>query len=69
SAQTPQAFRYEIYSEMVKSTEEVTDDAQLAERLGYKVKITEGSYNNIKITTPVDVLLGDMILSEYEKNV
>lgn len=69
SAQTPQAFRYEIYSEMVKSTEEVTDDAQLAERLGYKVKITEGSYNNIKITTPVDVLLGDMILTEDEKNV
>lgn len=68
SAQTPQAFRYEIYCEMVKSGEEVTDDAQLAERLGVKVKITEGLYRNIKITTPDDILQGEMILTEDEKN-
>lgn len=68
SAQTPQAFRYEIYCEMVKSVGEVTDDAQLAERLGVKVKITEGLYKNIKITTPDDILQGEMILTEDEKN-
>ena len=43
-----------------------TDDASLVERQGYPIKITEGSPNNIKITTPIDLLLGELILEQEE---
>jgi 2-C-methyl-D-erythritol 4-phosphate cytidylyltransferase len=39
-----------------------TDDASLVERLGVKVKIVEGSYDNIKITTREDLELAELIL-------
>lgn len=39
-----------------------TDDGVLAERLGYRVKIIEGSYENIKITTAEDLLIGETII-------
>ena len=39
-----------------------TDDAMLVERIGYKVKMLEGSYNNIKITTQEDLNIGSQIL-------
>jgi 2-C-methyl-D-erythritol 4-phosphate cytidylyltransferase len=39
-----------------------TDDAALVERLGLPVKVVEGSYDNIKITTPEDLAIGEMIL-------
>ncbi len=61
SAQTPQAFCTELYGEMLKMGE-ATDDSQLAERMGIKVKIVEGSYDNIKITTPEDISLGESIV-------
>lgn len=54
-AQTPQAFRYEIYEKMIAGAEEATDDAALAEKAGYPVKIVEGEESNIKITTPNDL--------------
>ena len=54
-AQTPQAFRYEIYEKMIAGAEEATDDAALAEKAGYPVKIVEGEESNIKITTPQDL--------------
>lgn len=62
AAQTPQAFRKEIYGDMLKIGGDVTDDSQLMERLGKKVKITLGSYDNIKITTPEDIALGEAII-------
>ena len=40
-----------------------TDDASLAENDGISVKITEGSYDNIKITTPDDLIVGEKILN------
>ncbi len=40
-----------------------TDDVQLVERLGEKVKVVEGSYENFKITTPEDALSAEKILS------
>ena len=55
-AQTPQAFRYEIYEKMIAHSEEATDDAGLAEKAGYPVKIVEGEESNIKITTPNDLV-------------
>ncbi len=54
-AQTPQAFRYGIYEKMIAGAEEATDDAALAEKAGYPVKIVEGEESNIKITTPNDL--------------
>ena len=39
-----------------------TDDASLVERLGKKVHVLPGSYTNIKITTPEDLMLADFIL-------
>ena len=56
-AQTPQAFRKSIIVEayQLKKERKATDDASLAERLGYKVKVVMGSSGNIKITTPEDL--------------
>lgn len=66
--QTPQCLKYEV---AVKAFEQATregfygtDDVQLAERVGCKVKIVEGSYENFKITTPEDVALAEKILEK-----
>jgi 2-C-methyl-D-erythritol 4-phosphate cytidylyltransferase len=60
--QTPQIFRFDIIAEAHEQiTEEVTDDAGMVEQLGRKVKLYMGSYNNIKITTPEDVALAELI--------
>lgn len=62
-AQTPQIFRSDIIREAYRQrTEEVTDDAALVEALGYNVRVYMGSYDNIKITTPQDLALAEIIL-------
>ena len=65
-AQTPQCFRYDIimkaYEEAVKEGIRGTDDSMFAERLGIKIKMVKGDYNNIKITTPEDLYIGEVIL-------
>ena len=70
AVQTPQTFDYNL---LIKSYEDAfkdgfygTDDAMLVERIGYKVKMVEGSYNNIKITTQEDLGLGSQILKVQE---
>lgn len=64
--QTPQTFRYDILMKAHKKALEDnyfgTDDSVLVERIGYNVKMIAGSYENIKITTPEDLLLGEAIL-------
>lgn len=66
--QTPQAFSYELiydaYTRMLASDETgITDDAMVVERMtDYKVKLIEGSYRNIKITTPEDLLVAETYL-------
>ena len=64
--QTPQTFQVNIIKEAYyRATEEGfvgTDDASLVERIGVKVHILPGSYTNIKITTPEDLLLANLIL-------
>jgi 2-C-methyl-D-erythritol 4-phosphate cytidylyltransferase len=62
-AQTPQVVRKEILLKAYRrySRSDVTDDASLAEMAGAKVKIVEGSYKNIKITTSEDLLLAGLI--------
>lgn len=70
AVQTPQTFRYELlleaYEKLRISDMKVTDDAMLIERSGHTVKIIEGSYENIKITTPEDLILGEGILKKRE---
>lgn len=63
--QTPQVFRAELLAEACeKVSDDVTDDAAMIERLGHTVKIYMGSYRNIKITTPEDLLVAEAILSK-----
>ena len=66
AVQTPQTFDYNIlidaYKDAFKNGFYGTDDAMLVERIGYKVKMLEGSYNNIKITTQEDLNVGSQIL-------
>lgn len=63
AAQTPQVFSFDIISQACRKViREVTDDAAAVERLGYKVKLYMGSYNNIKVTTPEDLLLAQIIV-------
>ncbi len=65
-AQTPQVFKREIlvdaYKKLRKSYDHFTDDTALLEAMGRKIKIVEGSYNNIKITTPEDMFIAEAIL-------
>ena len=42
----------------------LTDESALVERLGHKVTIVEGSARNIKITTPLDLLIAEAFLKE-----
>ncbi|WP_449622224.1 2-C-methyl-D-erythritol 4-phosphate cytidylyltransferase [Robertmurraya sp. Marseille-Q9965] len=64
--QTPQAFRISILKEAHKRAQEAdflgTDEASLVERLPYPVKIVEGSYDNIKLTTKEDLYFAEAIL-------
>lgn len=65
--QTPQVFRREvIYDAYLRAHEAkvvATDDAALVEWAGYKVKVIEGEHENIKITTPFDLIIGEAILA------
>jgi 2-C-methyl-D-erythritol 4-phosphate cytidylyltransferase len=63
AVQTPQVFRYDLlkraYDESADAS--VTDDASLVEKLGVKVKIFQGSYSNIKITTPENLATAETL--------
>jgi 2-C-methyl-D-erythritol 4-phosphate cytidylyltransferase len=62
SVQTPQVFRFDIITKAHEQiTGDVTDDASMVEQMGYQVKLYMGSYDNIKITTPEDLTLAEVI--------
>lgn len=67
-AQTPQTFRFcDIVNAHRLADEEQflgTDDCSLIERYGGKIRIVKGSYMNIKITTPEDLVLGEAFLNK-----
>ena len=66
--QTPQVFRYDIITSAHRQIKnEVTDDASLVEKLGYRVKLYMGAYDNIKITTPSDLALAEVLLKKHGK--
>ena len=64
--QTPQGFRKEILLEANRRAEADgflgTDDASLVERIGVPVRIVQGEYSNIKVTTPEDMVVAEAIL-------
>ena len=69
--QTPQAFNavllMKAFEKAVHEKFYSTDEAALVERLGTKIKIVEGSYDNIKITTREDLELGALILERWSQ--
>ncbi len=68
AVQTPQVFRFDVIQIAHKQdVSSVTDDASLVERLGHKVKLYMGSYDNIKVTTPDDLALAEILLKKREK--
>lgn len=73
-AQTPQAFRYELLMQANQEARAAglpsaltTDDSLLVERLGSPVAVVEGSPNNIKITTPEDLLIAEKLFEQLNK--
>ena len=68
AVQTPQVFHLDIIKKAYqKANGDVTDDASLVEQAGYKVKLYMGSYDNIKITTPEDLALAEILWKKYER--
>ena len=66
--QTPQVFDFDLLRGALKKAAddgaEVTDDCSAVERLGMKIKIVEGDEHNIKVTTPMDLKIAEMLLEE-----
>lgn len=66
--QTPQIIRTEMLKQgfeyITNNNLDVTDDVSLVEYLGYPVKLVEGSYTNIKITTPEDLSFAEFLLQK-----
>ena len=64
--QTPQVFEKELFDRMysldTETLKKATDDCSLAEKCGAKIFVTEGSYRNIKITTPEDMEIAEILL-------
>jgi 2-C-methyl-D-erythritol 4-phosphate cytidylyltransferase len=68
AVQTPQVFSLDIITGAYKrAIGNVTDDASLVEQAGHKVKLYMGSYDNIKITTPDDLVLAEVLWQKYGK--
>lgn len=69
--QTPQAFRRDIiesaHRAAVRDGFRGTDDTSLVERLGIAVRMIRGDYNNIKITTPDDLILAEALLAASQQ--
>ena len=68
--QTPQVFDFDMLRGALKKAEldgaSVTDDCSAVERLGLTVKIVEGDERNIKVTTPMDLKIAELLLEEME---
>ncbi|MGC8867693.1 MAG: 2-C-methyl-D-erythritol 4-phosphate cytidylyltransferase [Elusimicrobiales bacterium] len=67
--QTPQGYRRDIFERIVKSITNTsfTDDSQIAESLGMEVRAIIGEETNIKITTPLDIIIAGVIYEETQK--
>lgn len=67
--QTPQTFDLELIKKAYEQKEDpnFTDDASVAERAGHGISLFEGSYENIKITTPEDLVVAEALLRARSK--
>ena len=68
AVQTPQVFDYDLLRGAMKKVEleklQVTDDCSAVEQLGFSVKLVEGEEKNIKITTPMDLKIAELLLED-----
>lgn len=71
AAATPQAFRREIIEDAHRAGAcegvQATDDSMLVERTGVRVKVVQGEYANIKITTPEDLVVAEALLGARDE--
>ena len=70
AVQTPQVFDFDMLRGALSKAEldgaQVTDDCSAVERMGMSVKIVEGDERNIKVTTPMDLKIAEMLLEEMQ---
>ena len=68
AVQTPQVFDFDLLRGALKKAAEdgaeVTDDCSAVERLGMRVRTVEGDERNLKVTTPLDLKLAEMLMEE-----
>ena len=68
AVQTPQVFDFDLLRGALKKAAEdgaeVTDDCSAVERLGMSVRIVEGDERNLKVTTPLDLKLAELLMEE-----
>ena len=68
AVQTPQVFDFDLLRGALKNAAEdgaeVTDDCSAVERLGMSVRTVEGDERNLKVTTPLDLKLAEMLMEE-----
>ena len=68
AVQTPQVFDFDLLRGALKKAEtdgaQGTDDCSAVERLGMKIKIVEGDERNLKVTTPLDLKIAELLLEE-----
>ena len=71
--QTPQVIKPEKlkrgFELVCRDNLEVTDDVSIVEALGESVRVTLGSYSNIKVTTPDDMSVAERFLEEFDKEI
>jgi 2-C-methyl-D-erythritol 4-phosphate cytidylyltransferase len=62
--QTPQTFQVNLIKQayQMKEDQSLTDDASVAEHSGHTISLFEGSYENIKITTPEDLIVAETLI-------
>lgn len=70
AVQTPQVFDFDLLRGALKKAVEkgweITDDCSAVEMLGMRVRMVEGDEKNIKITTPMDLKIAEMLLEEMQ---
>jgi 2-C-methyl-D-erythritol 4-phosphate cytidylyltransferase/2-C-methyl-D-erythritol 2,4-cyclodiphosphate synthase len=67
-AQTPQAFRRTVLAAALAQQDDATDEAALAERAGFPVRLVDGEPGNIKITTGPDLALAQALLAQQHQH-
>lgn len=68
AVQTPQVFDFDLLRGALKQADgvQLTDDCSAVERLGMAVKIVEGDEANLKVTTPLDLKIAELLLEESQ---